>query len=116
MNDPFLEQRNNFEFYVKLGKLSLEMQSGAFNMMPKAKQPKSGRHRFNMKDNVQLEFISQGQTINQTSYVEISKRLRGTVRRKRPELWPDDWILHNDNAPAHKALSCQAVYGSYIDY
>jgi hypothetical protein len=24
---------------------------------------------------------------------------------KRPELWPSDWILHHDNAPAHKALS-----------
>jgi transposase len=21
-----------------------------------------------------------------------------------PELWPNDWILHHDNAPAHKAL------------
>jgi hypothetical protein len=27
------------------------------------------------------------------------------VRRKRPELWPNDWILHHENAPAHKALS-----------
>jgi len=27
------------------------------------------------------------------------------VHTKRPELWPNDWILHNDNAPAHKALS-----------
>jgi hypothetical protein len=27
------------------------------------------------------------------------------VHRKRPELWPNDWILHHDNAPAHKALS-----------
>jgi histone-lysine N-methyltransferase SETMAR len=26
--------------------------------------------------------------------------------RKRPELWPNDWILHHDNAPAaHKSLS-----------
>jgi hypothetical protein len=24
---------------------------------------------------------------------------------KRPELWSSDWILHHDNAPAHKALS-----------
>jgi len=24
---------------------------------------------------------------------------------KKPELWPNDWILHHDNAPAHKALS-----------
>jgi hypothetical protein len=26
------------------------------------------------------------------------------VRIKRPELWPNDWILHHDNAPAHKEL------------
>jgi hypothetical protein len=31
------------------------------------------------------------------------------VHRKRPEHWPNGWILHHDNAPAHKALSCQAV-------
>jgi hypothetical protein len=24
---------------------------------------------------------------------------------KRPELWPKDWILRHDNAPAYKALS-----------
>jgi len=24
---------------------------------------------------------------------------------KRPELWPNNWILHCDNAPANKALS-----------
>jgi hypothetical protein len=38
-------------------------------------------------------------------YVEVLKRLHEAVRRKRPELWPNDWILHNDNAPAHKMLS-----------
>jgi hypothetical protein len=27
------------------------------------------------------------------------------VHRKRPELWPSDWILHCDNAPANKVLS-----------
>jgi transposase len=27
------------------------------------------------------------------------------VRRKKPELWANDWILHHDNAPANKALS-----------
>jgi transposase len=27
------------------------------------------------------------------------------VRRKRAELWLNGWILHHDNAPAHKALS-----------
>jgi hypothetical protein len=27
------------------------------------------------------------------------------VHRKRPELWPNIWILHHDNAPANKAIS-----------
>jgi histone-lysine N-methyltransferase SETMAR len=37
--------------------------------------------------------------------VEILKRLREAVRRKRPEIRIKDWILHHDNAPAHKVLS-----------
>jgi hypothetical protein len=54
---------------------------------------------------IDFEFISQNQKVNQAYYVEIPKRLREVVRRKRPELWPYDWILHHDNAPAYKALS-----------
>jgi hypothetical protein len=27
------------------------------------------------------------------------------VYRKRPELWPNDWVLHHDNFSAHKVLS-----------
>jgi hypothetical protein len=37
--------------------------------------------------------------------VEILKWLFEAVRGRRPELWPNDWILHHDSAPAHKALS-----------
>jgi histone-lysine N-methyltransferase SETMAR len=37
--------------------------------------------------------------------VGILKRLLEAVRRKTPELWPNDWILQQENAPAHKALS-----------
>jgi LmbE family N-acetylglucosaminyl deacetylase len=44
-------------------------------------------------------------TVNQVYYVDIVKQLHEVVRRKRPELWPSDWILHHDHAPAHKALS-----------
>ena len=34
--------------------------------------------------------------------MEVLRRLRESVRRKRPEKWRDgDWILHHDNAPAH---------------
>jgi hypothetical protein len=60
---------------------------------------------FDIKDTVHFELIPQGQTINQTYSVEILKWLHQAARRKRPKLWPSDWILHHDNAPAHKALS-----------
>jgi hypothetical protein len=43
--------------------------------------------------------------VNQAYCMEILKRLRESVGRERPELWPIEWILHHDNAPAHKALS-----------
>jgi hypothetical protein len=58
-----------------------------------------------MKCIFHFEFIPQDQTFNQAYYVEMLKRLLEAVRRKRPGLWPNDWIPHHDNAPAHKALS-----------
>jgi hypothetical protein len=54
---------------------------------------------------VHFELIPQCQTVSQAYYVEILKRLGEAVHRKRPKLWPNDWILHHDNAPAHKTLS-----------
>jgi hypothetical protein len=60
---------------------------------------------FDIKGTVHFEFIPQVQTVNLAYFVEILKCLPEAVRRKRPELWPNDWILHNDNAPVHKALS-----------
>jgi len=56
-----------------------------------------------IKGKVHFEFIPQGQTVNLDYYVEILWRLREAVYRKRPELWPNDWILHHNNAPAYKA-------------
>jgi hypothetical protein len=60
---------------------------------------------FDIKSVVHFEFVPQGQTVNQAYYVEILKWLREGVHRKRPELWPNDWIVRHDIAPAHKALS-----------
>jgi hypothetical protein len=45
---------------------------------------------FDIKGNVHSEFIPQGQTVNQAYYMDVLKRLREVVRRKRPELWPND--------------------------
>jgi hypothetical protein len=45
--------------------------------------------------------------VNQHYYLEILTRLREAVHQRRPELWPDAWILHHDNAPAHDVLTVQ---------
>jgi hypothetical protein len=60
---------------------------------------------FDIKGIDHFEFIPQGQTVNQAYSVEILKWLREAVRRKRPEIWSKHWILHNDSASVHKALS-----------
>jgi hypothetical protein len=60
---------------------------------------------FGIRDVDHFEFIPQGRTVIQTYYLEILKWLHEAVPRKRPELLPNDWILHHDNALAHKALS-----------
>jgi hypothetical protein len=44
---------------------------------------------FDIKVTIHFEFIPQGQTGNQAYYVEILKRLRGSVIRKT-EFWPND--------------------------
>jgi transposase len=56
---------------------------------------------------VHFEFLEQGRTVNQHCYLEILARLREAVRRIRPELWHDAWILHQDNALAHDALAAR---------
>ena len=55
---------------------------------------------------VHYDFVPTRQTVNQVYYLEVLKRLREKVRRKRPELFANNSrILHHDNAPAHTALS-----------
>ena len=51
------------------------------------------------------EWVPSGQTVNQQFYIKVLSKLSERVRRKRPELWRNGWILHQDNGPAHNALS-----------
>jgi histone-lysine N-methyltransferase SETMAR len=60
---------------------------------------------FDIQDIVMAEWVPSGQTVNQHYYIEVLTKLRKRVRRKRPELWQHGWILHQDNAPTHNALS-----------
>ena len=58
---------------------------------------------FDCEGVVLYEFAPRGQTINE-EFVEVLKRLRDAVRRKRPRFWSSgDWLLHHDNAPAHSS-------------
>lgn len=61
---------------------------------------------FDVRGVVHMEFVPPGQTVNQAFYLEVLKRLRNSVRQKRPDLWETkEWFFHHDNAPAHAALS-----------
>ena len=54
---------------------------------------------------VHHEFVPTGQTVNKEFYKTVLQRLRDAVRRHRPEKWcSGNWILHHDNAPAHRAV------------
>jgi len=57
---------------------------------------------FDSRGVVHHEYTPQGQSINKEYYLEVLRRLRDAVRRKRPDLWATGtWQLHHDNAPAH---------------
>ena len=71
--------------------------------------PKSGRPSTSMNDDpvekvlaVIRKNVPRGETVNKEFYLNVMKRLRATVRRKRPEVWTNKtWMLHHDNSPAH---------------
>ena len=66
---------------------------------------------FDVRGILHREFVPPGQTVNQEFYLEILRRLRENVRRKRRELWRSgDSFLDHDNAPAHTAV-CDPVFG-----
>ncbi|GFU24523.1 transposable element Tcb2 transposase [Trichonephila clavipes] len=53
---------------------------------------------------VHQEFAPQCQTVNKEFYLDVTRRLREAVRRKRPVLWASSrWMLHHDGAPMHAA-------------
>ena len=47
--------------------------------------------------------MPQSCTVNKEYYLEVMRRLCKAIRQKRTELWKNQsWILHCDNALAHK--------------
>ena len=57
---------------------------------------------FNSRGIMHHEYAPEGQTINKEYYLEILRRFRDAVLKKRPHMWTEkNWQLHHDNAPAH---------------
>ena len=51
------------------------------------------------------EFFPWGQTVNKEYYLQVQRRLREAIRKKRPDLWKHNLcLLHHDNPPAHTSL------------
>jgi transposase len=60
---------------------------------------------FDIRSIVHREFVLQGQTVNTKFYSEVLQCLRENIQQKQPDLWcAKNWILHDDNAPCHRAL------------
>ena len=89
---------------------SRQWKSPGFPRPKKARQVRSNIKSmlicfFDPKRSVHKEFVPPGQTVNVAFYVEVLKRLRENVRRKRPDqLRNTTWLLYHDNGPAHAAL------------
>ncbi|KAL4084659.1 hypothetical protein QTP88_027586 [Uroleucon formosanum] len=54
---------------------------------------------------VHWEFVPNGQTVNSSFYIDVLKRLRDSIRRKRQRKWENGWFLHHDNAPCHSSFA-----------
>ncbi|GFU76825.1 HTH_48 domain-containing protein [Trichonephila clavipes] len=59
---------------------------------------------FDINGIIMIEWVPSGHTVNQY-YSEVLKRLCEKIGEKRPQLWSDGWLLHQDNAHAHITLS-----------
>jgi histone-lysine N-methyltransferase SETMAR len=59
---------------------------------------------FDIQGIVMAEWVPSGQTVSQQYYIEVLTKLHERVRRERPELLRNGWILHQDNVPAHDTL------------
>jgi hypothetical protein len=83
--------------------------------MKKARQSKSKFKAmlivfFDIKGVIFEHCVPEGATVNQHYYKNVLQTLRERIRKKRTELWKNSFILHQDNAPAHTALSVKQFF------
>ena len=80
---------------------------------PKPKKPRQSKSKikvlltvfFDYRGVVHKEFLPTNQTVNKEYYLGLLRRLRESIRKKRPQLGQNNsWFLHHDNAPSHTAI------------
>lgn len=116
-NDPSLLERviTGDETWVYGYDVETKAQSSTWkhSTSPRAKKARQVRSNvkvlltvfFDFNGIVHQEFLPQGRTVNKEYYLEVMRRLREAIRKKRPDLWKNNsWLLHHDNAPAHSSL------------
>ncbi|VVC36390.1 Transposase, type 1 [Cinara cedri] len=100
-----------FQYDVETKRQYMHWKTPATPRMKKARMFKSKFKAmlvvfFDINGIVMTEWVPEGQTVNQHYYLTVLATLRERVRKKRPMLWKNkSWILHQNNAPAHNALS-----------
>ena len=72
---------------------------------PNEPRPKKPRRFQSEKKELLTVFMDYNGLVHHEFLPDLDhmKRLRESIRRKRPELWAENsWILHYENAPSHK--------------
>jgi len=65
---------------------------------------------FDSQGIIHKEFVPPGQSVNKNFYREVLERLRKRVARVQPGI-ARTWMLHNDNASCHTAVSINEFFG-----
>lgn len=80
---------------------------------PKSKKPRRNLPKnkvmltifFDIRGIIHFEFLPEGRTMDKHYYLDVMKRLRDEICKKRPDLWKENsWILHHENAASHNSI------------
>jgi hypothetical protein len=59
---------------------------------------------FDLDGLVRHEVVPTGPSVTGHFYMQVLRRLRNEVQRKRRYKWQGQWFLHHDKAPSHTSL------------
>jgi len=104
-----LSQVMNHGFWSMTPRQNAKVGSGTLQTPKKVRMSKSKIKSmlicfFDSHGVIHKEFVPPGQTVNQTFYREVLKRLRKRVARVQPG-FTHPWMLHHNNTPCHTAVS-----------